>query len=315
MLNLGQSGVILEKPAKKARFDDIYIQNDPREYYRVLYGLDYIIPGLARSVFRDVARSLELERGRPLTVLDIGCSYGTNGILLRTPLDFHRLAQRYADLGNCDVSAEKLADLDRHYLASWPRDDIRVIGLDASEPAVRYAQSVGAIDEGITANLEQGTLTADQKTLLKQVDLIISTGCIGYVTDRTFRQVLDSIDGPPPWVASFVLRMYPFDPIETELERHGLTTEKLHGVTFVQRRFHSAEECNSVIQALNARGISSEGKEDDGLYHAEFLLSRSMAEAQSRPLENVITITTGTDHSFGRRYQRDPSNNRLRLVR
>ena len=58
----------------KANFDQIYTAPDPREYYRVLFGLDYVIPELAKPIFRGliekraetVARAPEGPRSRLL---------------------------------------------------------------------------------------------------------------------------------------------------------------------------------------------------------------------------------------------------------
>lgn len=292
----------------KACFDEIYTKSCPREYYRVLYGLDYIIPDLAHGIFANVVGALERQRGRPLKILDVGCSYGNNAVLLRMPIDFHRLAQRYADLSGHRLSTAELVDLDRQYFRSWPRHPMTIVGLDASVPAVSYASDVGVIDHGLALDLENGELTETAREALRDVDLIISTGCIGYVTERTFAKVLGAIEGPPPWIASFVLRMYSFTSIADELTRRGLTTERLDSVTFVQRRFHSKEEFVEVLSALEARGIATDGKESDGLLHAEFFLSRPEADISKLPLSDVATVTTGARHSFGCRYHRNPDN-------
>jgi SAM-dependent methyltransferase len=288
----------------KACFDEIYTKADPREYYRVLYGLDYIIPDLARGIFRNVANAVAERRDRPIKVLDLGCSYGSNAILLRMPLDLARLAQRYADLGAHGLTASELAELDCNYFRSWPRQPMTIVGLDASAPAIAYAVQTAALDDGIALDLENGELTPRARALLRDVDLIISTGCVGYVTERTFSQILDAIEGPAPWIASFVLRMYPYTAIETELSRRGLATEKLEGTTFVQRRFHSERECWDVLRCLEQAGISTLAKESEGLLHAEFYLSRSPADATAVPLEQVASVTNGDHHTFGRRYRR-----------
>lgn len=288
----------------KACFDDIYIQEDPREYYRVLYGLDYIIPDLARGIFRNIASAVAERRNRPIKVLDLGCSYGTNAILLRMPLDLARLAQRYADLGAHGLAASELAELDQNYFRSWPRQPMTIVGLDASAPAIAYAVRTGALDDGIALDLENGELTPRARALLRDVDLIISTGCVGYVSERTFSEILGAIEGPAPWIASFVLRMYPYTAIETELRRRGLATEKLEGTTFVQRRFHSERECWDVLRCLEQGGISTLAKESEGLLHAEFYLSRSPSDVKAVPLEQVVSVTTGEHHAFGRRYRR-----------
>lgn len=313
------SKLIARTPARednlKACFDSIYIQEAPHEYYRVLYGLDYIIPELAKGIFRNASRELERLRGRRIKVLDLGCSYGNNSILLRHPLDFHRLAQRYADLAHYDLSTEQIIELDRHYFQSWPRDlDVHCIGFDASAPALSYAEAVGAIDGGIVADLEHGELSPEQRAMLRDVDLIISSGCVGYITATTFAKILDAIEGPKPWLAVFVLRMYSYAAIEDELARRGLVTEKLDGVTFVQRRFHSAQECESVLTSLARMGIATQDKEDEGLLHAEFMLTRPPEDIQSVPMAHVASVSKGTQYAFGRRYRRDRENT-LRLTR
>ena len=302
-LTLPEDAEEVHNTSIKACFDDIYTQGDPREYYRVLYGLDYIIPDLARGIFRNIANAVAARRNRPIKVLDLGCSYGSNAILLRMPLDLARLAQRYADLDAHGMSAGELAELDSNYFRSWPRQPMTIVGLDASAPAIAYAVRTGALDDGIALDLENGELTPRARALLRDVDLIVSTGCVGYVSDRTFSQILGAIEGPAPWIASFVLRMYSYVAIDTELRRRGLATEKLEGTTFVQRRFHSERECWDVLRCLEEAGVSTLGKESEGLLHAEFYLSRSLPDAKAVPLEQVASVTTGEHHSFGRRYR------------
>ena len=63
----------------KANFEAIYNRPDPREYFRVLGGLGYAIPDLAKGVIRSlIAAAARYATDRPLKVLDLGCSYGIN---------------------------------------------------------------------------------------------------------------------------------------------------------------------------------------------------------------------------------------------
>ena len=289
----------------KANFDHIYSQADPREYYRILYGLDYIIPDLARPVFRALIAAREAEVRRRVRVLDLGCSYGVNPALTRFPIDLSRLAQRYAGPEMQSLSTPTLIELDRNYFRAWPRHtDVLFVGLDASRPAIDYATQVGLLDVGIAANLENHEPTPEQAEIFSSVDMIVSTGCVGYVTRRTFRHLLaHAWPGDPPWVASFVLRMFSYDEIADLLARHGLVTEKLEGVTFVQRRFHSEDELRASITALESRGIDPAGKEADGLYHAELYVSRPERVAREMPLGSVLSVTSGASRPFGRRYR------------
>ena len=299
----------------KANFDAIYVQEDPREYFRVLYGLDYIIPELARPLFRQLVETLTILRGRPITVLDLGSSFGINPALLRFPVELDRLAKRYRDLQHFGLTPSEVIEFDRNYYRSWPRaNDARIVGLDVSRPAISYALDVGLIDAGFAENLEQAEPSQALADALAEVDLVVSTGCVGYVTAKTFSRLFAAMKRPKPWVASFVLRLYDYDDIAHLLKERGLITEKLENVTFVQRHFHTQREYAEVIASLEAKGIDPAGKESDGLFHAELFLSRSADEARGKPLDDLISVTSGEARVTGRRFQRQ-ADNTIRLVR
>ena len=228
----------------KANFDSVYDRPDPREYFRQLAGLDYIIPDLAKEIFRRLVRERENELGRSVRVLDIGCSYGINAALIRHPIDIQRLVDRYGNPAMRGLETMEVAALDAHYFQSWPRQtSAEFVGLDRSASAVSYALSVGLLDEGLSSNFEAELPTDEEAELLARTDVIISTGAVGYVTERTFRAILRCMRvGTAPLVASFVLRMFPYEAVAAELSDFGLVTEKLEGVTFVQRRFESIDE-------------------------------------------------------------------------
>jgi hypothetical protein len=143
---------------------------------------------------------------------------------------------------------------------------------------------------------------------------VISTGCVGYVSEKSFSRILGAIRTPDPWVASFVLRLYPYEPIEEVLTRRSLVTEKLESVTFVQRRFHSEREYMDTLDALRQRGVEPRGKEAEGLLHAEFFLSRPSSERSRVPLESVASVASGSRHPFGRRFKHH-ADDEVRLVR
>jgi SAM-dependent methyltransferase len=299
----------------KANFDQIYVRPDPREYFRILHGLDYIIPDLALPIFRQISETLTELRGRPLRILDIGCSYGINAALLRYPMSMDRLAQRYADLQAFGLAPEEVVALDRYYYRSWPAaTKARFIGLDSSAPAVEYATQTGILDHGFSEDLESNDPSPRLIDLLSGVDLVISTGCVGYVTAATFRRVLNAMQTPKPWFVSFVLRLYPFDEIDDVLKTRKLVSEKLESVTFVQRRFHSEQEYSHTLQALEKVGVDPQGKEAEGLLHAELFLSRPAEETNALPLDSLVSVTSGANRLFGRRYQRH-ADDEVRLVR
>ncbi|HRJ69838.1 MAG TPA: class I SAM-dependent methyltransferase [Beijerinckiaceae bacterium] len=306
MASLSNFSSFKDTNLSKENFDKIYVQPDPREYYRVLYGLDYVIPELAKPIFRNIVNALQEQEQRPIKVLDVGSSYGINAALLRFPIDLDRLGARYRDLSLSDIDREELVWHDRHYFLSWPAADVEVIGLDVSESAIRYAKEVGLISDGIVANLEERMLTDQEAEMLSDVDLIISTGCVGYIGERTFSKLLAAMDRTP-WVASFVLRMFDYGELEGVFSSHELSTEKLKGVTFVQRRFNSYDEYTSVVSKLLETGVRVDGKESEGLLHAEFYLSRPRDASVELPLEQIAQVTSGANRRYGRRFRMTPA--------
>ncbi|MGH6682794.1 MAG: class I SAM-dependent methyltransferase [Pseudolabrys sp.] len=257
--------------------------------------LDYIIPHLAQPIFGQLIRARQELQDDPVTVLDLGCSYAINGALMKYALGYEALRQRYTAPALQGLSSEDLLELDRHFYRAWPKHpDVRVIGLDISENAIRYAEACGILDGGLAVDLEEDELTPAQAELLADVDVIVSTGCVGYVTAKTFARVMKaSRRGRTPWVASFVLRMFPFDDIAGTLAGYGLVTEPYEGATFVQRRFANREEMEAAIRAVEARGLDSEGCETEGLYHADLFISRPPEEIERCPIQRLVSVVSG----------------------
>ncbi|MFQ3457625.1 class I SAM-dependent methyltransferase [Bradyrhizobium sp. UFLA01-814] len=286
----------------KAVFDDIYALDDPRAYFSVLGDLDYMIPDVAEPVVRQILAAKVSETGVKPTVLDVGCSYGINAAVHRFPLTFGGLRHRYARREMRAIGSETLVRLDRNFYAAWPDVGLaRFIGLDVSAPAIRYATGVGLLEQGIVADLETEALSADGADLIRSADVIMSTGCIGYVTEKTFSKILDATE-KRPWIISFVLRMFPFDSLAATFEKRGLVTERLTGATFIQRRFRDAEEFESCLASLAALGVDATGLESEGLFHADLMLSRPEADARAAPLKDIVTVASGRGRPIGPRY-------------
>jgi hypothetical protein len=286
----------------KANFDDIYTQADPRRYFSVLGALDYMIPDVAEPVIRQILAARMRRLGRAPLVLDVGCSYGINAAVHRFPLTFASLRARYARREMTGLSAEEVEQLDRSFYAAWPDIGLaRFVGLDASASAVRYATTVGLIDRGVVADLETHALIPEDAAIIGAADVVLSTGCVGYVTEKTFRPVLESM-GEPPWVISFVLRMFPYDALSEALGAFGLMTERLSGATFVQRRFRDLEEFESSLAVLASHGVDTTGFEADGLFQADLFVSRPVADVRAVPLDEMVTVTSGRNRPIGTRF-------------
>jgi hypothetical protein len=119
---------------------------------------------------------------------------------------------------------------------------------------------------------------------------------VGYVTSKTFRKLAAlSRRGRPAWTASFVLRMFPYDDIAASLAQQGLETEKFEGATFVQRRFADRQEMEAAVHAIEGRGIDTRGHETEGLYHADFYLSRPRSEIDRCPIQKLVSVVSGAN--------------------
>jgi hypothetical protein len=274
----------------KANLDHIYDQPDPRAYFRELKKLHYAIPDAAKPIFQKLISSLQQRRDDTICVLDLGCSYGVNAALLKHDLSMSELYRHWGQEGLADASLEKVVDCDRRFFDDLDEpEDIEVIGLDQAENAVEYAKEVGLLDEGFVVNLEKDPLSVSAKEGLAPVDLMVSTGCVGYVTEDTFDRLLPAITPDRmPWLANFVLRIFPFDAIEETLNERGYVTEKLEDRTFVQRQFASANEQEQVLEQLHEQGVEPADKEAAGHLHAEFYLSRPKQEAAEVPIEQLL---------------------------
>lgn len=224
-------------------------------------------------------------------ILDIGCSYGINAALLKHDLSIQDLYNRWAELEQAGASAKEIIEQDADFFARLDQvEDIEVIGLDVAENAVAYGEQAGLLDRGLAMDLESQPLPQDVWPDLAPVDLVTSIGCVGYVTEKSFEELLPAVTrGARPWFANFVLRMFPFEAIAETLGKAGFVTEKLSQRLFVQRNFASKDEQDKVLEQLPERGIDPSGKETEGYLLAELYVTRPRDEAVEVPIERLLT--------------------------
>lgn len=260
----------------KIDITDIYNKPDPRRYYSTLRDLEYQIPETAKPVFQRVISAYRHAHEKDkVRVLDVGCSYGVNAAILKCDLEMDQLYDLYASEAGRSSQRNQLLAHDQSLMDECVKDaDLEVVGLDISKSAIDYAVAAHLLDDGVAANLETGAPPPEAAAVLDEADLVISTGCIGYVGKKTLKGILDANAPHKPWMTHFVLRMFPFDEIVSVLEDFGYVTEKVENQTFVQRRFASDDEQEQVLQRLSELGIDAGGLEADGWYHAEAFISR-----------------------------------------
>ncbi|HKN52926.1 MAG TPA: class I SAM-dependent methyltransferase [Amycolatopsis sp.] len=254
----------------KISFDHIYTEPDPRAFFGTLREVDYQIPQLAKPYFTKLIDDYRTEReiAEP-TVLDVGCSYGVNAALHRCDTAMDELYDHYA--AGAALDHDELVASDRQLVHSHAgTEGTRFIGLDASGPALDYALSAGFLDHTIHADLEANDPSDEHQALLDGVDLVVSTGCVGYVTEKTLTRIAR---GARPWMAHFVLRMFSYEPVAASLAELGYETASIDGV-FKQRRFASEEEQAQILDTLSAAGVDPSGLESEGWLYAQLYVSQ-----------------------------------------
>lgn len=271
----------------KANFGSIYDQRDPRAYFNTLAEFDYRVPQDGADVFRQLLTSRTSPGGHTPTALDVCCSYGIVSTLLKSDLTIDEIYRHYDSPTVRSMSVDEVTAADRDLLSRRLVPEApRVVGLDVANNAIDYAVAIGSLDAGAAENLEERDPSPRLKELLRDVDLITTTGGIGYITDRTFKRLLDAV-GPQTHVASFCLRTYDYQPIADLLAENGLVTETADR-TFRQRRFADAAEHNWARDRVRERNLDPSRKEDSGYFHAEFHLSRPATEVKAAPLADLL---------------------------
>lgn len=254
----------------KADFNDIYDADDPHLYYKTMQTLDYCIPEQARPLFEKLIEDIKQQQKteQKLNVLDIGASYGVNGALLKWGMTLQDLFQHHSEpvASPCSIHGRRL--LEKYQ----SRNDIKITGLDISSSALCYAQACDLIDQSINVDLEVDEADDIQAELISRSDLIISTGCIGYVTDISLRKILTLNKSRKAWMAHCILRMFDIEPYERLFADYGYHVWQ-HPVLLRQRRFTSTEEQAQVMQNLDELNIDPQGYESEGYLYAQMLFA------------------------------------------
>jgi carnitine O-acetyltransferase len=230
------------------------------------------------------------RRQNRIALLDVGSSYGVNAALLNHSVNLPDLFRLYSREMTKDLSRSELVARDRKLFSERRTDrDATIVGLDVAGEALDYAEEIGIIGAGLTANLERRPPPVEDRELLSGIDLVISTGAIGYVGAPTFTRILDCARRGP-WLALFSLRMFPVDKIASALGTRGYSFYRLRDRTFPQRRFASRDEARKVLMRLQELRIDPTGREADGWYHADFYFAWRGAETVLPPIPGLTPL-------------------------
>ena len=113
---------------------------------------------------------------------------------------------------------------------------------------------------------------------MRSSNLLVSTGAVGYVTERTFSHILadlgrNRIGDPGPFSVITILRMFDVAPIERCFSQVGLQLCPVPGVLLPQRAFANDSEKSEIITILRDRGVDTEGLESDGVLFAQLYVA------------------------------------------
>jgi carnitine O-acetyltransferase len=265
----------------KADFDDVYTASTPHRYIEAMANTGYEIGEQARPYCVATAEHLRDSNGHafPVQMLDLGCSYGMGSAFVKFGCSFDEMVAFFSTRVPQEYKAASEAV--RMWLnVTPPACDIRCVGLDSSEPAIRFGLDAGLLDGGIARNYElDGVLpTAADRAWFRSCNLLISTGAIGYVTERTLNAVLQDFgkDHPGefgPCAVFTVLRMFDAEPVKEVFERHGFAMQAVRDARLPQRKFADSGERKEVLSLLLDRGFDTGRWEEQGKLFADLYVA------------------------------------------
>ena len=134
----------------KASFDNVYTAPTPHAYIAAMARNGYEIGEQARP-YCTAAAELLRQRNRdawPVQMLDVGCSYGMGAAFVRFGCSFDEMVAFFSSRAPKERHAA--CEAMRMWLnVTPPVCDVRTVGLDSSEPAIRFAVDAGLLDGGL----------------------------------------------------------------------------------------------------------------------------------------------------------------------
>ena len=269
----------------KACFDNVYTAPTPHAYVAKMAQNNYEIGEQARPYCIAATELLSEQNGPecPVQMLDVGCSYGVGAALVKygrhfdEMIDFFRYSAPREYRAALAATREWLHDQDP---AQLDEKMVRCIGLDSSAPAIQFATDAGMLDGGLALDLENPQVQPNsaQRQILRHTNLMISTGAIGYITDRTVGTVVGELGKEAegefgPVAVMTILRMFDDAPIQAAFEQNGMKFDRVPGVMLPQRDFADDEERDGVLTVLHEKGVDTSEWEDRGKHYAELYIA------------------------------------------
>ena len=264
----------------KKDFTDIYTQNSPYEYLKEMGRLEYSIPDSTKPLYNSIIEQLEDTLSRPINVLDLGSSYGINSSLMKYNLTMSELNSFFLN-----GSEPTKKETKQFYEKCTSNDNMNFYQIDISEEALKFSEEMDLCERGMNVNLEAKKL--DSLESLPKMDVVIATGCIGYIGYKAFSNLLkviknrqsNSIESKTEHIAPIfafsVLRIFDMADIEEVFEMYDYSIVKSDIKPIRQRSFSDPKEKVQTISLLHDMGINTKKYEDDGNFYADFYIAKS----------------------------------------
>ena len=259
----------------KRDFTNIYTQKTPFAYLKEMKRLSYRIPDHTKPLYLSLVRQLFEKMNRPISIIDIGSSYGINSALLKHDLKMSELDDFFLR------EPQPTNQQTREFFDELYEDKtMNFYQIDISKPALQFSEDTRLCKEGFDINLETCNIKLLEK--LPVFDLVIATGCIGYIGYKAFVNLFELIkkrkDDPhhtntAPMFAFSVLRIFDMRNIKKTFEYYGYSLVKADLKPICQRQFSNPDEKSQSLSLLHSMGIDTKGYEDNGNFYADFYIA------------------------------------------
>jgi hypothetical protein len=263
----------------KKDFTDIYTQESPVEYLKEMNRLEYSISDSTKLLYNSIIEQLEETSSKPINILDLGSSYGINSSLMKYNLTMSELNDFF--LNGTEPTKKETKEF---YEKCTSKDNMNFYQIDISKEALKFSEDMDLCERGINVDLE-----AEKLNLLgsfPKIDLVIATGCIGYIGYKAFVNLLKVIKNRQsnyikskkeyvaPIFAFSVLRMFDMEDIEEVFNMYNYSIIKKDINPIRQRNFSDSKEKTQTISILHDMGIDTKKYENEGSFYADFYIAK-----------------------------------------
>lgn len=259
----------MEELVIKKDFTDIYTREHPTPYLKEMKNLEYRIPDQTKPLYKHLAERIVNYKKRPAKILDLGSSYGINSALLNHELIMSELENFFLE-NNPNPSIKST----QNFFDDLPNNNpnLEFYLVDTSSPALNFAEKAGLCQDSFCINLEKETTLKFQE-IVRDIDLIISTGCVGYIGWKSFAKIFSNIEDAKdslPIFAFTMLRIFQIEDIKKIFKENNFELLKTKIGPLKQRRFYDKTEMNDTLDLLKNRNSDTKNLEETGYYFADF---------------------------------------------